>query len=74
MNNERDALKRAFIALYHMLIEWDISPSVAIDPPKRYPLTDEAIHQLFKHLPSENRDGWVVAFARAIERAHEITE
>ena len=38
------------------------------------PLADEAIHQLFKHLPSENRDGWVVAFARAIERAHGIGE
>ena len=36
------------------------------------PLADEAIHQLFKHLPSENRDGWVVAFARAIEKAHGI--
>ena len=36
------------------------------------PLADEAIHQLFKHLPSENRDGWVVAFARAIERIHGI--
>ena len=73
MNNEREALKRAFIALYHMLIEWDISPSVAIDPPKRYPLNDEQIDAAWRSVDyTQSYEDFRIAIARAIERAHGI--
>lgn len=72
MNNQREALKRAFIALYRMLIDFDISPGVAIDPPKRYPLTEEQIEAISKAIERSDFFDCVVPFARAIERAHGI--
>lgn len=68
MSKQREALKRAFIALYHMLIDFDISPGVAIDPPKRYPLNDEQIDAL--ELPPNGCT--MRELVRAIERAHGI--
>jgi hypothetical protein len=38
------------------------------------PLTESAIQQIGLDIPSQHHPGWLIEFARAIERAHGITE
>lgn len=41
---------------------------------ERKPLTESAIQQIGLDMPSLHHPGWLIEFARAIERAHGITE
>ena len=90
MSKQREALEMALQALEEIATnypaDWELDICVyaknllreALAEPARKPLTDEEIMKTAKETQSAEpgRDGYILpfAFARAIERAHGITE